>query len=191
VLYVGTDNGLYVSFNKGISWEAFSKNLPNVAVHDLVIQPTAKHLIVGTHGRSLYKADIAPLQLLTDELSQKDFHVFEITNIRKSSNWGRSWSQWRAASTPEIKLPFFTSSKRKVTIDIYSGSIKVNSISVTADRGFNEAMYNVSFSIKGKEAYEKANNEVGLEKAKNDVYYLPKGKYTVKIGNSQSEFEVK
>ena len=52
-------------------------------------------------------------------------------------------------------------------------------------------MYDVSFSRKGKEAYEKANKKAGLEKAKNDVYYLPKGKYTVKIGNSQSEFEVK
>ena len=38
MLYVGTDNGLYVSFNKGNSWEVFSRNLPNVAVHDLVIQ---------------------------------------------------------------------------------------------------------------------------------------------------------
>ena len=34
MLYVGTDNGLYVSFNKGNSWEVFSRNLPNVAVHD-------------------------------------------------------------------------------------------------------------------------------------------------------------
>jgi photosystem II stability/assembly factor-like uncharacterized protein len=55
ILYVGTDNGLYISFNRGESWEAFSKNLPNVAVHDLVIQPSAKELIIGTHGRSLYK----------------------------------------------------------------------------------------------------------------------------------------
>tara|TARA_B110000046_G_scaffold177175_1_gene203644 strand:- start:763 stop:3594 length:2832 start_codon:yes stop_codon:yes gene_type:complete len=190
VLYVGTDNGLYVSFNKGISWEAFSKNLPNVAVHDLVIQPTAKHLIVGTHGRSLYKADIAPLQLLTDELSQKDFHVFEITNIRKSSNWGRSWSQWRDANTPEVKIPFFTSSKRKVTIDIYSGAIKVNSISIDADRGFNEAMFDVSFSVKGKKAYEKGDNEVGLEEAKNGVYYLPKGKYTVKLDTEEKILKI-
>ena len=76
MLYVGTDNGLYVSFNKGNSWEVFSRNLPNVAVHDLVIQPTAKHLIIGTHGRSLYKANIAPLQLLTDDLAEKSAHFF-------------------------------------------------------------------------------------------------------------------
>ena len=48
----------------GSSWQSFSKNLPNVAVHDLVIQPKAKHLILGTHGRSLYKANIAPLQII-------------------------------------------------------------------------------------------------------------------------------
>jgi len=191
MLYVGTDNGLYISFNKGKSWQSFSKNLPNVAVHDLVIQPTAQHLIVGTHGRSLYKADIAQLQLLTNELLQKDFHLFEIKNIRKSKNWGRSWSQWRDANTPKIKIPFFTSSNRKVKINIYRGTIKVSSILFDADRGFNEAMFDVSFSKKGKGAYEKLNKETALEKAKNGVYYLPKGKYTVKSENSQSEFEIK
>ncbi|MEM9686464.1 MAG: glycosyl hydrolase, partial [Bacteroidota bacterium] len=42
ILYLGTDNGLYVSFDQGTRWEAFSKGLPNVAVHDLVIQPEAR-----------------------------------------------------------------------------------------------------------------------------------------------------
>jgi hypothetical protein len=46
----------------------------------LVIQPTAKHLIVGTHGRSLYKADIAPLQKMNDEIIAKAAHIFAINN---------------------------------------------------------------------------------------------------------------
>ena len=191
VLYIGTDNGLYVSFNKGASWSAFSNGLPNVAVHDLVIQPEAKDLLVGTHGRSIYKANIAPLQIFTDDLASKPAHVFVINSIKKSRNWGRSWSQWREANTPEIKIPFFINSNRKVTLEIYSGAIKVNSISVDADRGFNEAIYDVSFSKKGKKSYEKDNKKADLEKAKNGVYYLSKGKYTVKIGNSQSKFEIK
>jgi photosystem II stability/assembly factor-like uncharacterized protein len=191
VLYVGTDNGLYVSFNKGISWEAFSKNLPNVAVHDLVIQPTAKHLIIGTHGRSLYKADIAQLQLLTDELSQKAFHVFEITNIRKNKNWGRSWSQWRDANTPEVKIPFYSNADKKTTVSIYLGDVKVNSIDIDANNGFNEAIFDVCFSKKGRKMFEKANKKVELKAAKNGIFYLPKGKYVIKIGVAEGAFEVK
>mgnify|MGYP001241228132 FL=1 len=68
LLYLGTDNGAYASFNRGETWEVFSKELPNVAVHDLVIQPQAKHLVLGTHGRSLYVADISLLQKLNSKI---------------------------------------------------------------------------------------------------------------------------
>ena len=191
ILYVGTDNGLYISFDKGTSWQAFSKNLPNVAVHDLVIQPTAKHLIVATHGRSLYKADIEPLQLFTDALTAKPAHVFAINSIKKRDSWGSSRSKWSEPNLPEINIPFYTNETQKVTIDIYSGNEKVNSISVDADKGFNESIFDASFSDKGKKAFEKVNKEVKIEKAKNDMYYLPKGKYTVKIGEATTAFEIK
>jgi photosystem II stability/assembly factor-like uncharacterized protein len=190
VLYVGTDNGLYVSFNKGTSWQAFSKNLPNVAVHDLVIQPTAKHLIVGTHGRSLYKADISKLQIF-NTIRDKAIHLFKIKSIRFSSRWGSSWSQWSRLNTPEVAFSIFSNSEKKTTIKIYSDDVEVTSFSVSLNKGFNEVMYDVSFSKKGKKAYKKTNKEVVLEKAKNDVYYLPKGKYTVKIGTEEQLFEVK
>ncbi len=197
VLYVGTDNGLYVSLNKGSSWEAFSKDLPNVAVHDLVIQPTAKHLIVGTHGRSLYKTDIAPIQKMTTDILKKSAHVFAIEDIKKSKNWGRSWSQWREANTPELKISFYSNSAKKAVIEIYfsdaetSSAQIVNSISVDADKGYNETIFDASFSKKGKKAFEKANKKVKLKAAKNGIFYVPKGKYTVKIGGAESKFEVK
>ena len=191
LLYLGTDNGLYVSFNKGNSWHAFSKNLPNVAVHDLVIQPKAKHLIVGTHGRSLYKANIAPLQLLTEDLASKTEHIFKVKNIRKIRNWGSSWSKWLQPNTPELKIPFYVNSSKKVTVDVFSNNIKVNSIKVDADKGFNETVFNVSFSKNGFKTYKTANKNIHLVKAKNGIYYLPKGKYLIKIGNSKRKFEIK
>ncbi len=191
LLYLGTDSGLYISFNKGNSWEAFSKNLPNVAIHDLVIQPTEKHLIIGTHGRSLYKANIGPLQLLSDELAAKSTHIFAINSIRKRNSWGSSWSKWFEANTPEISIPFYANSSRKVNVAIFSGDVKVNTFSVDADKGFNEATYDVSFSKKGLKAYKKEDKDANIKKAKNNVFYLPKGKYTVKIGDEKSEFEIK
>ena len=192
VLYLGTDNGLYVSFDYGTSWQVFSKNLPNVAMHDLVIQPTAKHLIIGTHGRSLYKANIGAIQEFTKGIRKHDkTEIFTINSIRKRGSWGSSWSKWLEANTPELNIPFYVNSSRKITIDIYTGDVKVNSISIDADKGFNEAMFDLSFSTKGKKDFEKANKEVHLKKAKNDVYYLPKGKYTVKIGEAKGGFEVK
>ncbi|GAB7255807.1 VPS10 domain-containing protein [Polaribacter sp. OB-PA-B3] len=191
ILYVGTDNGLYISFDRGNSWEAFANNLPNVAVHDLVIQPKAKHLIVGTHGRSLYKADVSALQNIDKTVMSAATHIFDVQSIRKSGSWGRSWSMWRDAFTPEITIPFYSNSDKKVTLDIYTNDIKVNTIVVDATKGYNEAIFDVSFSKKGKRAYEKANKKTTLKAAKNGVVYLPKGKYIVKSATSKSEFEIK
>ena len=191
LLYLGTDNGAYVSFNKGKTWQSFNKNLPNVAVHDLVIQPTAKHLILGTHGRSLYKANIAPLQLLTSKIADKESHIFNINKIRKSRSWGSSWSKWLAPNTPKVSIPFYVNTAKKTVVNVYSGEVKVNSFSVDADRGFNEVIFDVSFSEKGRKAFIKDNKDANISKAKNEVYYLPKGKYTVKIGNAKRILEVK
>jgi ligand-binding sensor domain-containing protein len=54
ILYVGSDNGLYSSFDLGKSFMNMDKNLPRVPIHDLVIQQRENELVVGTHGRSIY-----------------------------------------------------------------------------------------------------------------------------------------
>ncbi|MHB0756375.1 WD40/YVTN/BNR-like repeat-containing protein [Polaribacter sp. M15] len=191
ILYVGTDNGMYISFDKGTSWQVFEKNLPDVAVHDLVVQPKAKHLIVATHGRSLYKADIAPLQKMTPKVLAKSIHIFSIDDIRKSRNWGRSWSQWRAAYEPKITIPFYTNANKEVTAHIFKEDMELNSITINADKGYNEMVYDLSFSKKGLKEYKKRSKKPKISKAQNGVFYLPKGKYTIKIGDDKNKFEIK
>ena len=63
--YVGTDRGVYVSLDRGESWEALQSGLPNVPVHDLVVHPTERELVAGTHGRSVWIVDVLPIQDLT------------------------------------------------------------------------------------------------------------------------------
>jgi photosystem II stability/assembly factor-like uncharacterized protein len=64
LLYAGTEMGLFVSWNAGGSWQRLAaKNLPNVAIHDIVVHARENDLILGTHGRSiLILDDIAALQ---------------------------------------------------------------------------------------------------------------------------------
>jgi len=59
VLFVGSDVGAYVSFNTGGSWQFLGQGLPMVSVYDLKVHPTANFLVAGTHGRSMYKIDLA------------------------------------------------------------------------------------------------------------------------------------
>ncbi|TAI47465.1 glycosyl hydrolase [Flagellimonas allohymeniacidonis] len=188
LLFVGTDNGLYVSFNRGESWELFQNGMPNVAVHDLVIQPEAKHLLVGTHGRSIYKADILALQQMTSEVMDKDLVVFGVEDIKHSKNWGSSRSTWAKPETPGLDVNFYTS-----TSGTYSASVKssdgteVSSTSIDGDKGLNILSYDLAFSKKGKSNFLKK-NKMKLVEAKNGKTYLPKGSYSIEIsGNRQAE----
>lgn len=190
ILYVGTDNGLYVSFNNGTSWSPFSHGLPNVAVHDLVIQEKVQDLVVGTHGRSIYKTNITQLQQY-HEIHEKETHLFSIKSMRASSRWGSSWNQWTPVNTPQIDVHVFSKNEKRIKIDVLDGDVKINEFTVDATKGFNRTTYDVSFSKKGRKAYEKAHPKSKLTAAQNGIYYLPKGSYTLAIGDQKQGLEIK
>jgi ligand-binding sensor domain-containing protein len=62
ILYLGTDNGLYSSFNRGETFMSMGLQMPNVPVHDLVIQTRENELVIGTHGRSIYITKLDEVQ---------------------------------------------------------------------------------------------------------------------------------
>ncbi|MEO8946565.1 MAG: hypothetical protein ABI338_08700, partial [Gemmatimonadaceae bacterium] len=72
LLFLGTDVAAYVSMNRGASWQRFMTGLPTVPVYDLKIQPRDHELIAGTHGRSIWIVDIAPLEQMKDAAARGD-----------------------------------------------------------------------------------------------------------------------
>jgi len=192
ILYLGTDNGAYVSFNMGNSWEVFSNGVPNVAVHDIVIQPEAKDLLLGTHGRSIYKADISSLQKMNTDMTSKPITFFEMSPVRHSSRWGSSFSQWSDAFDPEVNIQFFSNLSGNKTIKILSvKGAELNSISVNVVKGFNFVDYNLELTKKGKKALMKADSKLDFSETGNKKNYLPKGIYTIEIDNVKTELEIK
>ena len=61
ILYLGNDTGVYISFDQGKVWQPFVKRLNHSSSSRFVVQPQENHLLVGTHGRSIYKAEIGML----------------------------------------------------------------------------------------------------------------------------------
>lgn len=63
ILYVGTDGGVYVSFDAGNNFMLWNGGLPkSVPVHDIAIQQRENEIVLGTHGRSLYVASLDNVQ---------------------------------------------------------------------------------------------------------------------------------
>jgi photosystem II stability/assembly factor-like uncharacterized protein len=61
LLYLGTEHGIYISFDDGAKWESLRQNLPDTPVHDIAVEE--RDLVIATHGRGFYVMDkIAPLR---------------------------------------------------------------------------------------------------------------------------------
>ena len=77
LLYVGTENAIYVSFDDGDNWQPLQNNLPAAPVSGIVIQEHFNDLVVGTYGRGFWIFDdLAPLQQLTPEVMASGSHLF-------------------------------------------------------------------------------------------------------------------
>ncbi|MBR9845623.1 MAG: hypothetical protein GYB35_05695 [Algicola sp.] len=63
LMFLGTDDGLYVSIDAGTTWTKWTQGFPTVSVKDLVIHPREHDLIIGTFGRAAWVLDdIRPLR---------------------------------------------------------------------------------------------------------------------------------
>jgi photosystem II stability/assembly factor-like uncharacterized protein len=78
LLYLGTENALYVSFNDGDAWEPLQTNLPHAPVYWLAIQEHFNDLVVSTYGRGFWILDdLTPLQQLTPQVQAAGAHLFK------------------------------------------------------------------------------------------------------------------
>lgn len=80
LVFLGTDDGLYISFDAGSNWQKWTEGFPTVSTKDLAIHPRENDLVIGTFGRAAWVMDdIRPLRALATDKSilQKDIKLFE------------------------------------------------------------------------------------------------------------------
>jgi photosystem II stability/assembly factor-like uncharacterized protein len=79
LLYVGTENGLYVSYDDGANWQALQNNLPHAPVYWITVQEHFNDLVLSTYGRGFWILDdITPIQELTAEVMNANAHLFTV-----------------------------------------------------------------------------------------------------------------
>jgi photosystem II stability/assembly factor-like uncharacterized protein len=74
LVFLGTESGLYISNDHGITWVRFKNKVPQTGVYDLAFQERENDLVIATHGRGIIIIDdITPLRYLTPSLMDKEF----------------------------------------------------------------------------------------------------------------------
>ena len=126
MLYLGTENAIYVSFNGGDDWQPLQNNLPHAPVSGIVVQEHFNDLVVGTYGRGFWILDdLTPLQYLDGEVLASPAHLFPLRDAYRfrpitppsvpysdptegtDPEYGASINYWladAAAETPVIEI---------------------------------------------------------------------------------------
>jgi len=77
LLYLGTENGLYVSFDDGANWQPLQANLPRAPVYWMVVQEHFNDLVVGTYGRGYWILDdLTAIQQMAPAVREANAHLF-------------------------------------------------------------------------------------------------------------------
>ena len=161
LIFAGTEQGLWVSVDNGVSFQQWKNGYPSVSTYDLAIQEREADLVIATFGRALWILDdIRPLRKLAANkgILNKAFVAFDSRNVVQAqfkNAPGYEWSTWgiwdaenRPANAPIsyfIKASSDTSAKAKkdsVVVKIYNDKNEViRNLRWAADSGFNRAYW--------------------------------------------------
>ena len=184
IIYTGTDHGVYVSIDRGENFMAFAKGLPDAPVHDLAIHPEESDLILGTHGRSIYIADISGVQKLP-EIKNIELVLFTPDKQKSSPYWGRKWNNYVNAMEPEVEISWYAKKQTELSLNIYSESgEKLQTKTLNSSQGLQTWVYDLSISEKLLKQASKKNEKLkDIKAADNGKLYLTKGSYKIELSN--------
>lgn len=191
VLYVGTDLGVYVTFDGGTTWESLHGGLMTTPVHDLVIHPRENEMVIASHARSVWILPLAQILETTPELRATDLKLWPLAEVRRARNWGYNFpgGEWSTAdqNVPPLKITFWTKTAGPATIRVKDakGTV-VKEVKVDALKGYNFIDVNLLLTpgkpgaatvVKPKTGAEAVKDPFESERPK----YLEAGDYTVEI----------
>ncbi|HKP72322.1 MAG TPA: hypothetical protein VJT82_05255, partial [Pyrinomonadaceae bacterium] len=158
LIYAGTELGLFASYTGGNTWERLElKNLPHVAVHDIIVHPRDNDLILATHGRSIWIFDDAtPIQQMSDAVRASDMHMFDIRPAvrftTRFTRYGIGDKPFTGTNPPYGALvTYFLKSKpdekTKVRVQILDaqGKLILEDARVPKERGLNRYAWNLRY----------------------------------------------
>jgi hypothetical protein len=186
LLYCGLDNGTYVSLDKGITWHFFNSML-NVASYDMLVHPRDNELVVGTHGRSIFVANVKPLQALRNV--SKPIMAFSAEGLRFSEQWGKKRYPWADANEPKINVFYYVGkAANEVGVEIYDEkNLLVRKETTSGVQGFKTFRWDVKVSAPAATSSKKGAKPAAESAA---LTYATKGKYKLKFINGTESSEV-
>ena len=178
ILYVGTDNGLYVSMDRQhfMTWRG---DLPRVAVHDIAMQERENEIVLGTHGRSIYIGKLNLMQWYR-QINPKQLTLHEVDSVKYNAKLGSKSAIYANPESMNISIAFFAPTTHPVMMQIVNEKNKVvYSKKLEPTFGLNQVEYNL------EQTENLGANTKAVKKADDGHMYLEKGNYTIRLQQDQ------
>jgi len=159
VLYLATDYGLLVSWDRGGNWTRMQGMVgrgnqavpaPDVIIYDIDIQERERDMGIGTYGRGIYLADIWPVKEFSDEVFAKASHLFEpqrVVNWSMIERKGPTYGEFAWVENPRSEASIYYYLKEDVDkVRIVITDLEGNEVSATSgdkSSGLHKSTWNL------------------------------------------------
>jgi photosystem II stability/assembly factor-like uncharacterized protein len=131
-LYLGNDIGVFYSHNGGASWNVLGTDLPSVVINDMKIHPVTNELIIGTHGRSMYKINIDSIST-----SVENQNSFLLKGFALEQNYPNPFN-------PSTRIKYSIPAVSQVKLKVFD--LLGNEVATIVDKVLNKGEYSIEFS---------------------------------------------
>lgn len=146
-LAVGTELALFFSLDGGQSWTRVRGNMPTTPIYDLKIHPRENELIVATHGRGIWIADITPFQHLTAPVQAQPA---ALVPIQPTVQWNTGLTPFRAnynfrgeSRAPGVHISYYLQRDvaGDVTIQVFDGTRVIADVQGPKTAGVHKVLW--------------------------------------------------
>lgn len=186
LIFLGTDLGLWVSFDGAQSWQPYQDKLPNVPVYAMEIHPREGDLLVATHGRSIFLRNLNELRQMDSETFQNEITFFEIGKLDWHAGVGSQepWNWELEDSAEKADFVVFATQAGSAELNIHFKDHLVATIKQDLEPGFNHIQWDYQMEIQEKDGKKRRKKDKEKPALTASDYKLRKdGKKFAKAGD--------
>jgi photosystem II stability/assembly factor-like uncharacterized protein len=195
LLFLGTEGGLYLTIDGGLSWSPFRGKVPKMPIMDMVIHPRDQSLVLATHGRGIMIIDdLTPFRQIIRDVLNADVKFLQTKDyVIKEGSYHQAWAgddEFTGSIPPEAATIAYYLKKRHVFgdmhLELYDGEGKlIKNLPAGKHKGINLVYWN----IRMKPPKVPASPQM-QEEAMTGPLVAP-GEYTVKLVNDKDVYGTK
>lgn len=144
ILYVGGYRGVYISTNRGASWSVLGRGMPAVSIGDMEIHEPSLDLVVGTHGRGIYRVNLRSLHeaFATKSWPPQGNHLYTVP-VMTSPKVRPMYREVEAATVSAFPISFWLERAGRVSLSVVEKDSVLWSTEWDGKAGFNQFSWNL------------------------------------------------